>query len=104
MSNTVYPEGVRAFSPRPAAPDFVKGSLVITPNDLFAWLKANESLLTEYNGKKQIRLNILEGQKGLYVTVDTFQPQQPADNWEPKKLPDNPPPTQAPPTSDGLPF
>jgi hypothetical protein len=73
MADKIYPEGIRAFSKHDKAPDFVKGTIVITPNDLFAWLKKNENLLTEYEGKKQIKLQILEGQKGLYLQVDTYK-------------------------------
>lgn len=68
-----YPEGMRAFSPRQGGPDFVKGTLVITPNALFKWLKENPSLLTEYNGEKQLKLQILDGKKGLYLQVDTYK-------------------------------
>lgn len=69
----IYPKGIMAFSPRQGAPDFVKGSLVITPRELIDWLKQNEGLLTEYEGKKQIRLDLLEGNKGLYVAVNTYK-------------------------------
>lgn len=71
----IYPEGVRVFEPHQSAPDFVVGSIVIAPNELFAWLKKNESLLTEYKGTKQIKLDLLKGNKGLYCTVNTFKPQ-----------------------------
>lgn len=70
----IYPKGIMCFPKNEKAPDFVLGSVVITPNDLFAWLKENESLLTEYQGKKQLRLQALTGNKGLYFTVDTFKP------------------------------
>lgn len=69
----IYPEGIRAFNKHEKAPDFVKGLIVITPNDLFAWLKKNENLFTEFEGKKQIKLQILEGKKGLYLAVDTYK-------------------------------
>lgn len=71
---TIYPEGVRAFSPKSGQPDFVKGDLVIEPNKLFAWLKQNTELLTEYKGEKQLRLQILDGKKGLYVSVNNYKP------------------------------
>ncbi len=76
MADAIFPEGIRVFSPHAKAKDFVKGSLVITPNDLFKWLKANENLLTEYEGKKQLKLQILEGKKGLYVAVDTYRKEE----------------------------
>lgn len=74
----IYPEGVRVFEPHQSAPDFVIGSIVIAPNELFAWLKKNENLLTEYKGTKQIKLDLLKGNKGLYCTVNTFKPQSSA--------------------------
>jgi hypothetical protein len=76
MSEKIYPEGVIAFSPRSGAPDFVKGSIIITPNDLISWLKKNENLLTEYDGKKQLKLQLLNGKKGLYLSVDTYKKEE----------------------------
>ncbi len=73
MADRVYPEGIRIFSPRQGAPDFLKGSILITPNVLFKWLKENANLLTEYNGEKQINLDLLDGNKGLYVAVNTYK-------------------------------
>lgn len=74
MSEKIYPEGMRVFGPRQGSPDFVKGSIVITPNELFAWLKKNESLLSEYEGKKQLKLDLLDGKKGLYLAVNDYKP------------------------------
>jgi len=75
MSEKIYIKGLRTFKPNEKAPDFVKGTLLITPNELFEFLKENESLLTDYKGTKQLRCQILDGDKGLYFTVDTFKPQ-----------------------------
>ena len=74
MSDKKYVEGVRFFNPHPKSPDFVKGTVVITPNDLIEWLKENKSVLTDYNGKKQLKLQMLEGNKGIYFKVDDFVP------------------------------
>ena len=79
MAETIYPEGVAVFSPHDKAPDFVVGSLVITPNDLISWLKKNEGLLTEYKGKKQLKLQIKKGTKGLYCSVDTYKQKENQD-------------------------
>lgn len=78
MSEKIYPQGVIAFAPNKNAPSFVKGSIVITPRDLVDWITANPQLLTEYGGKKQLKLQLLEGNKGLYMTVDTYV--KPAEN------------------------
>ena len=74
MSEKVYPKGLRTFPPREGAPDFVKGTLIITPRDLVEFIKERPGLLTEYNGAKQLKCNILEGDKGLYFVVDTWKP------------------------------
>lgn len=71
---TIYPEGVRVFSPKQGAPDFVVGDLVIEPRTLTDWIKANPDFLTDYKGAKQLRLQILSGNKGLYVKVNDYKP------------------------------
>lgn len=73
MADKIFPEGIRVFSPRQGSPDWVKGSIVITPNDLFIWLKANEKYLGEYKGKKQITLDLLNSKDGKpYLAVNDF--------------------------------
>ena len=74
MSDKIYPKGLRTFPPREGAPDFVKGTLIVTPRELIDFCKENESLLTDYKGAKQLRCNMLEGDKGLYFQVDTWKP------------------------------
>lgn len=69
----IYPKGIMCFDKHPKQPDFVIGSVVITPNDLNQWLRENESLMTEYKDKKQIRLQLLKNDKGIYFVVDTFK-------------------------------
>ena len=76
MADKIFPEGIRVFSPRQGSPDWVKGSIVITLNDLIAWAKANPQYLTEYAGKKQIKLNQLLAKSGkLFLEVDTYKPE-----------------------------
>tara|TARA_R110000803_G_scaffold102638_1_gene170726 strand:- start:1550 stop:1906 length:357 start_codon:yes stop_codon:yes gene_type:complete len=77
-----YPKGIMIFPPREQAPDFVKGAVVITPNDLIDWCKTAEVLKhkSEYNGKTQFRFNLLEGNKGLYMVLDTFKPTAKVDS------------------------
>jgi hypothetical protein len=92
MADKIYPKGIVTFSPRDGAPDFVKGTIIINPNELFAWLKENSLLLTEYNGKKQLKLQLLSGTKGLYTVVDNYvsapKNEAPAPKPEPKKEPE----------------
>lgn len=74
MADQILPKGVRLFNKHQNAPDFVIGSLVITPNDLVAWLKEQPELMTEYNGAKQIRLQMLKSKDGnLYAAVDQYK-------------------------------
>ena len=74
MADQILPKGVRMFNKHQNAPDFVVGSLVITPNDLVAWLKEQPGLMTDYNGAKQIRLQVLKSKDGnLYCAVDTYK-------------------------------
>jgi hypothetical protein len=70
----IYPKGLRLFKPHIKAPDFVKGTLIITLNDLIKFCKENSKLLTEYNGEKQLKCQILENDKGMYFVVDTWKP------------------------------
>lgn len=68
-------QGIRVFNPHANAPAFVKASIVITLNDLVKFGKDNPELLTEYNGAKQLKLQMLESRDGkLYVAVDTYKP------------------------------
>ena len=71
------PKGLRFFNPHDNAPDFVIGSLVITPAELWDFIKENPALMKEYNGKKQLRLQVLKSKQGqLYAAVDTFEKKQ----------------------------
>lgn len=74
MAEQIFPKGVRVFDPHAKAPGFVKGSIVITLNELVQFCKDNPDYLSEYNGQKQLRLQITEKkQGGLMITVDTYK-------------------------------
>jgi hypothetical protein len=76
MSNNVLPKGIRTFNKRENQPEFVLGSVIITLNELVTFCKENPELLSEYNGQKQLRLQLLRSKEGApYLTVDTFKPQ-----------------------------
>lgn len=67
----IYPKGISFFEPRAGAPSWVKGSVIIAPNELFTWLKANPNVLTEHEKYgKQLKLTVTE--KGMQV--DTWKP------------------------------
>lgn len=72
MAEKIFPKGISVFPPRQGAPSFVKGSVLIIPNDLVQFLKENPNYLGEYKEKKQLRLDLMEGDKGLYLQVNTF--------------------------------
>jgi len=75
MADKIFPEGVRVFGPRQGAPDFVKGSIVISPNLLIEWLKKNKELLTDYKGEKQLTLDLLTSKDGKpYLAVNNYKP------------------------------
>ena len=75
MAEEVLPEGLRFFNKKDNQPDFVIGALVVTMNDLYEFCKAHPELVTEYNGKKQLKLQVLKSSKGnLYAKVDTWKP------------------------------
>jgi hypothetical protein len=75
MADKILPEGIRFFDKNAGAPDFVLGTMVITLNDLVQFAKVNPDYLSEYQGKKQLKLQILRSQKGgIYANVDTWKP------------------------------
>ena len=65
MSERITAKGIRAFKPHEKAPSWVKASVVISVNELNDFIRANESLLTEYNGNKQLKLQLLHLQKAF---------------------------------------
>lgn len=68
-------EGIRFFQPNEKAPDFVKASVVVTPNDLIAWLKSKEAHKSQYKGKTQFRFQLKESKEGnFYMELDTWKP------------------------------
>lgn len=76
MTTKKYPKGLMAFKPNEKAPIFVKASVLINPKELYDWIKENNDCLTEYKGQKQLKLQLLESDKGLYFNVDTYKPKQ----------------------------
>jgi len=69
----IYPKGLRTFDKNENAPDFVLGSLIVTPRELTDWITENSQYLSDYKGAKQLKLNMLKGDKGVYFTVDTWK-------------------------------
>ena len=94
MADKVFAKGIRTFAKHNSAPDFVLGELVITPNELFAWLKGEGAqYLTEYKETKQLKLQVTKSRDGgLMLAVNTYKPQVQTEAPKPKA------------ESDGLPF
>jgi len=75
MADQILPKGLRFFNKKDSQPDFVIGAMVITMNELYEFCKSNPELVTEYNGQKQLKLQVLKSGAGnLYAAVDTFKP------------------------------
>ena len=77
MADKVFAKGIRTFAKHNSAPDFVLGELVITPNELFTWLKGDGAqYLTEYKETKQLKLQVTKSRDGgLMLAVNTYKPQ-----------------------------
>lgn len=71
-----FPKGIRIFGPKPTAPSFVKGQIIITLDELNQFCNENKDLLSEYQGQSQLKLSILEKKdgSGLNVVIDTYKP------------------------------
>ena len=79
MADTILLNGIRLFKKKDNQPEFVLATGVITPDDLNAFCIDNAALMTEYNGKKQIRIQLLRSKDGNpYISVDTWKPDQQA--------------------------
>jgi hypothetical protein len=72
MADVIYPKGFNIFPPREGAPDFVKGKISIEPKQFVEFLKEH----AEYrNAKGYYSFDLLEGNSGLYVKLDTYKAQ-----------------------------
>ena len=75
MADQILPEGIRFFPKGQKAPDFVIGTMVVTVDELLEFANSRPDLLTDYNGKRQLKLQLLNSKQGkLYASVDTFKP------------------------------
>ncbi|MBC7509884.1 MAG: hypothetical protein H7320_14225 [Ferruginibacter sp.] len=75
MADNKLVEGIRYFAKRENAPEFVLGTLVISPRILVDFIKNNPDVLTEYNSEKQLKMQILRSKAGNpYLAVDNFVP------------------------------
>jgi hypothetical protein len=79
---------IRLFPAHPNAPDFVLASGVIGLDEFFGFVQGNPHLLSDYQGKAQLKFQILRSKEGkLYTQVDEYKPQTqapapaPAQQW-----------------------
>lgn len=93
----ILPKGIRFFQKHEKAPEFVLGTLIISLNELVQFCKDNPSLLSEYNGQKQLKLQVKKSKGGnLYADIDTYKPGQSAPEPSPTANKEQP--------GDDLPF
>ena len=79
MADQTLLKGIRLFKKKDTQPDFVLATGVITLNELFTFAKENPTLQTEYQGNKQIKIQILKSKEGNpYISVDTWKPAEAA--------------------------
>lgn len=65
----VYPKGIYANKKRDNSPEFVLGGISIKKYDLMEWLESAEE-----NDKGYINLDMLKGDDGPYLVVNTWKP------------------------------
>ena len=79
-NQTIFLEGFSYFEPRPNAPEYIKGSIVIDPKAFVAWMQANKEHLStgrdrEGQPAKVFRIDLKIGQSGKsYAALNTWQP------------------------------
>ena len=79
MSEKVFCKGLRTFPKHEKQPEFVLGSLIIEPETLIEFIKGEgKQYLTEYKGKKQLKLQMLKPKdgNGVNFVVDTYKKEE----------------------------
>jgi hypothetical protein len=67
-----YADGFRWFDRKDNQPDFVLGSISVTPAKLLEWVNANPELTSEYQGDKQVWFQVLKSKDGkVYAKLNT---------------------------------
>jgi hypothetical protein len=72
----IFAQGITVFSPREGAPDYVKGSVIISLETFVDWCEKNEQYLTTHGTfGTQLKLELKQSQGGmLYFQVNTYKP------------------------------
>jgi hypothetical protein len=77
MSEKIYVQGFRTFAKSEKAPEFVLGNLIIDIDEFQTFVRNNENLLHEYQGKRQLKINMTKSDKGQVIfKIDTYQKEQ----------------------------
>lgn len=80
----VFADGLMWRDPHQNAPDFVKGSLSIHAEKLYAWAKEHA------NEKGWVSVDMKQSKKGgIYYQLNTFKPKNPAAQPEEESNPDS---------------
>lgn len=84
METTKYPKGIFINKAREGAPEFVRASISIKAEDAIAWIKE------VVNDKGYVNIDVLNGEKGLYLKHNDWKPkdsQENTDGISPEDLP-----------------
>ena len=73
MADTIYVKGIRMFPTVDGVPDYVKGSGVISIDELADFCTEHPEYMSEYKGQAQLKFELLEGRNGLYFKVNTYK-------------------------------
>jgi len=69
-----YADGVRFFERKDNQPDFVLGSLIITPAVLQKWAADNKEFTSDYNGMQQVKFQFKMSRAGkAYLELHTYK-------------------------------
>jgi hypothetical protein len=67
MAEQIYPKGMRVWSPREGAPDFVKGKISIHLETFIEWAQKH------LDEKGFIAFDLKEGRDGIYASLNTWR-------------------------------
>ena len=70
MSETIYPKGMFYNDPKEGAPEFVKGRISVKSKEFVEFLKEHT------NEAGYVNLQVLAGDKGTYLKLDTWKPEK----------------------------
>jgi hypothetical protein len=85
METTKYPKGIFIDKPRDGAPEFVRARISIKAEDAITWIKE------VVNEKGYVNIDVLNGEKGLYLKHNDWKPAEKTEgNYPENNLGDNP--------------